>query len=122
MTTHVNTQLNEDTAPIPDHLFNQLRQASATEAMEITKVLPEPQRARLAAFCYNKSHLHALALVTASSCDRNSLIKAGGCSGEMIFKQSRDPKHVPSGSRRTNPISLAGPSLSVAGLSPMITN
>ena len=106
-------KLNEDPCPITEELFDKLRRASHLEAVEIAKDLPEPQRARLATFCYNKSHLHALALMIASSCDRNALVDAGGIVGDAIFHQSRDldktlSEEAPaSGSRSKKRISLA---------------
>ena len=38
--------------PITEQLFGQLRRASLPDAVEIAKVLPDQQRARLATFCY----------------------------------------------------------------------
>ena len=106
-------KLNEDPSPITEQLFGQLRRASPLEAVEIAKDLPEPQRARLATFCYNKRHLHTLGLMIASSCDRNALVDAGGIVGDKIFHQSRDPDKIlseepqASGSRPQKRISLA---------------
>ena len=106
-------KLNEDSCPVTEQLFGQLRRASPHDAAVIAKDLPEPQRARLAAFCYNKSHLHALGLMIASSCDHSALVDAGGIVGDTIFHQSRDPdkflsqEHQASGSRPPKQISLA---------------
>lgn len=118
MAINLDVKLNEDTCPVPDQLFGQLRQASPAEAAEITKALPESQRARLAAFFYNKRHLHALGLVIASTCSRHALLVAGGNVGETIYLQSRDPEKTmstemqPPGSRPVKPISLAKLSVS----------
>ena len=106
-------RLNEAPCPVTDPLFGQLLRAAPPEAVEIAKALPEPQRARLAAFCYNKRHLHVLGLMIASPCDRDALIAAGGSAGHVIFQQSRDPDKTlaaesqPSGSRPPKPVSLA---------------
>ena len=106
-------KLNEDPCPVTEELFGQLRRASPPEAVEIAKDLPEPQRARLATFCYNRRHLHALGLMIASSCDRRALVDADGTVGDTIFHQSRDPDKTlsqeapPSGSRPQKRISLA---------------
>ena len=110
-------KLNEDLCPITEQLFGQLRRASLPEAVEIAKALPQPQRARLVSFCYNKRHLHALGLMIASSCDRNALVDAGGSVGDTIFHQSRDPDKTMSeelqsqGSRPPKQISLARPNV-----------
>jgi len=106
-------KLNEDTGLITEPLFNQLLRTTPPEAVEIAKDLPEPQRARLAIFCYNKRHLYALGLMIASTCNRSALVKAGGSVGDAIYNQSRDPdktlsaEHHPPGSRLPKQISLA---------------
>ena len=105
---------NEDPCPITEQLFGQLSRATPPDAVEIAKALPDPQRARLATFCYYRSHLHALGLIIASTCDRNALVDAGGSAGDTIYHQSRDPNKTLSeevGSRLPNPISLAGPNV-----------
>ncbi len=107
--------LNEEPCPVTEKLLGELHRSTPPDAVDIAKDLPEPQRAKLAAFCYNKRHLHALGLMIASTCERASLIAAGGSVGEMIFQQSRDPdktlaaEQQPLGSRPPKPISLAQP-------------
>jgi hypothetical protein len=96
---------------LTEQLFGRLYRASHPDAVEIAAALPDPQRARLATFCYYRSHLHTLGLMIASRCDRNSLVDAGGIAGDMIYHQSRDPSLTLSedvGSRSQKPISLAG--------------
>ena len=105
---------NEDPCPITEQLLNQLRRASPPDAVEIAKAFPDPQRARLATFCYYRRHLHALGLMIASSCDRNALVAAGGGAGDTIYRQSRDPNKTLSeevGYRPQKPITLAGPNV-----------
>ena len=112
MAVPLGAKLNEDPCPITEQLFGQLCQSSPPDAVEIAKALPAPQRARLATFCYYRSHLHALGLMIASSCDRNALVHAGGGAGNTIYHQSRDPNKTLSeevGSRPPKPITLAGP-------------
>ena len=105
-------KLNEDPCPVTEQLFGELRSASHPEAIEIAKTLPESQRARLATFFYNKSHLHALGLMIASTCSRGSLVHAGRA-GDTIFHLSRDPRktlseqRIPRSSHQPKPISLA---------------
>ncbi len=113
MAFHLRAKLNEDTSPVAEPLFSQLLRTSPPEAVEIAKDLPEPQRARLATFCYNKRHLYALGLMIASTCNRSALVKAGGRVGDAIYNQSRDLDktlsaeiHPPS-SRPRKQISLA---------------
>ena len=114
MTIAETPKLNEEPCPIPEYLFGQISRASPLDAVEIATTLAEPERARLATFCYYRRHLHVVGLMIASGCDRTSLVNAGGRVGEMIFRQSRDPQKTlsqelhPPGSRPRKPISLAG--------------
>ena len=111
MAVPLGAKLNEDPCPITEQLFGQLRRASPPDAVEIAKALSDPQRARLATFCYYRRHLHALGLMIASSCGRNALVAAGGSAGDTIYHQSRDPNKTLSeevGSCPPKPISLAG--------------
>ena len=107
-------RLNEEEVPIPEGLFGRLSLASPPDAVEIAKSLPEPERARLAAFCYYRRHRHALGLMIAASCSRGALVKAAGHAGRAIFDQSRDPQKTmleesrSSGTATPKPVSLAG--------------
>ena len=92
MALPLESSLNEDTGPISESLFKQIKGAPTPNAVEIAATLPEAQRAQLAVFCYRKRHLHELGLKIASTCDLNSLLQAAGTGGEVIFKQSRDPE------------------------------
>ena len=106
---------NEDPCPVSDDLFGQIRRAPPPNAVQIANSLPSSQRAQLAIFCYNKRHLHALGLIIASSCDRQTLVNAGGHVGEVIFDQSREAdvcartNFASPGSSSKKRISLAGP-------------
>lgn len=107
------SSLNEDTGPIPESLFKELKGAGAPNAVDIASSLPEAQRAQLAVFCYRKRHLHELGLRIASTCEINSLLQAAGTGGEVIFNQSRDPdatlakEAMPHAHSSPKPITLA---------------
>ncbi len=92
MAIPASVQLNESICPVSDEFLGQLHRASPPDAVEIAKPLPEPQRARLAAFCYKRRHLHALGLMLASTCERDTLVAAAGAAGRTIYDQSRDAK------------------------------
>ena len=66
-----------------------------SEAIEFTRPLPEAQRARLAAFCYKRTHLHGLGLKIASTCSCNALVDAAGTVGRVIYDQSRQGQQTP---------------------------
>jgi hypothetical protein len=115
MAVYASAKLNEDACPVPEDLFGDIHRAQPTDAIEIAKTLPETQRARLAAFCYNRRHLHALGLLIASTCEAAALYAVAGPAGEAIFSQSRDPEKTlakemqPPGSRPPKKITLAEP-------------
>ena len=114
MAAPLRSMLNEEPCPVPVQLFGKLHKSSPPDAAEIAKTLPEAQRARLAVFCYHRQHLRSLAFAIASTCERESLIKAAGGAGEVIFKQSRDPNQalsaavLPRNAGQTSKITLAG--------------
>lgn len=105
--------LNEDTGPVSEEVFQELTGTSPPNAVDIAASLPEAQRAALAVFCYRKRHLHALGLMIASTCSCAALVQAAGTGGEVIFNQSRDPEatlakeNLPSSHVAPKPITLA---------------
>lgn len=113
MAAQPRAQLNEESCPVSGEFFAQLYQSSPTDAVETARDLPEAQRARLAAFCYKRRHLHALGLKIASTCGEHALELAAGAAGETLYKQSRDPDKTlavevrPEARYGPKPISLA---------------
>ncbi len=106
-------RLNEEQCPIPENILGQMHGSNPSEAAEVAAHLPEPQRAQLAAFCYERRHLHHLGLMIASTCSRFALRKAFGLAGDVVFKQSRKPDDTIAEERRNahqlapKPITLA---------------
>src|SRR6202022_1567962 len=47
-------------------------------------------RARLALYCYRRSHLHTMGLAIAGSCDQDDLVRSGGHVGALLFAISRE--------------------------------
>ncbi len=113
MTASNVNHLNEEKCPIPENVLGQMHQCNPKEAVKVAANLPEMQRAQLAAFCYERRHLHQLGLMIASSCSRPALRKAFGLAGDVVFKQSRDPEETIAEERRNahqqspKPITLA---------------
>jgi hypothetical protein len=105
--------LNEEQCPVSESTLGQLHNSNPSDAAEVASKLPEPQRAQLAAFCYERRHLHHLGLIIASTCGRHALKKAFGLAGDVVFKQSRRPDEtVAEELRNTNhstpkPVTLA---------------
>ncbi len=105
--------LNEEQCPIPENILGQMHDSNPADAASIAKDLPEPQRAQLAAFCYERRHLHHLGLIIASTCGQVALRKAFGLAGDVVFKQSRKPNETIAEERRNShqsapkPVTLA---------------
>lgn len=83
------------------------------DAVEIGKNLPDLQRARIAAFCYNRVHMRELGLRLASTCDLMTLKAAFGRAGDVVFKQSRNVEKTigslkQSANHAPRPITLKG--------------
>jgi hypothetical protein len=85
---------------------------AATEAVhDIVADLTDSERARLAVFCYGRTHLNAIGLTIAAACSLEHLVAAAHSptAGRTIFSQSREGTRLPDkphGGRRA-PISLA---------------
>lgn len=83
---------NEGSCPINESELIHLSAESPSDAVAVVSSLPAMQKARICQFCYGKTHLHALALHIASTCDQQTLVTVFGEAGRVIFKQSRDTK------------------------------
>ena len=85
---------------------------AATQSIgDIVGTLSASERARLAVFCYGRTHLNTIGLAIAAACDLDHLIAASSSAtaGHALFTQSRDstmPVERPSSGRRA-PITLA---------------
>jgi len=105
--------LNEEQCPVPENILGQMHNSNPSDAAEVAAKLPEPQRAQLAAFCYERRHLHHLGLTIASTCGQYALRKAFGLAGDVVFKQSRRPDETVAKERRNanqmapKPVTLA---------------
>ncbi|WP_156386752.1 hypothetical protein [Aureimonas sp. Leaf454] len=100
---------NEAPCPVPLEMLSLLLRADAANTETIAMSLPVPQRAALAAFCYNRRHLRDLAFRLALHCDDRSLVRAAGTVGIVLYEQSRDPagQEDDQPRHRTKGISLA---------------
>ncbi len=83
---------NESSCPIDETELIHLSAEAPSDAVAVVAGLPPLQKARICQFCYGKTHLHALALHIASTCDQQTLVTVFGEAGRVIYKQSRDAK------------------------------
>ncbi|TWB88166.1 hypothetical protein FBZ93_119156 [Bradyrhizobium macuxiense] len=80
-----------DACPVADDLLGQMYRANPNGlSLLVANVAPDI-RARLALFCYRRSHLHALAVAIASSCSEWELVNSGGRVGSTLYALSREP-------------------------------
>ncbi len=99
----------ETVCPVPEHVLSAIHRATPHEALNISKLLPGPQRARFALFCYARTHLREAGLAIAIGCSDEDLVREGGIAGQALIAQRALPK-VDRGSKSRAPVSLATPS------------
>jgi hypothetical protein len=99
-----------DSCPVRDELLGEMYRAGPSGLPQLVASLSSEVRARLALFCYRKSHLHGLALSIAASCTERELIQLGGRVGSTLYALSREPtvRSAPSSSYgNRKPITLS---------------
>lgn len=79
-----------DTCPVGDDMLGQLYRANEQGLAALTESVGSETRAMLALYCYRRSHLHALGVAIAASCEERDLLQLGGRVGAMLFALSRD--------------------------------
>ena len=76
---------------VPEELVGRLYRATENAVFELIDTFSPQQRANLAAFCYQKSHMHKIGLAIAATCDQETLTQALGTAlGQTLFAQSRE--------------------------------
>jgi hypothetical protein len=104
-----------DFCPVRDELLGEMYRASESGLPRLVESVSPDVRARLALFCYRRSHLHSLALAIAASCSERDLVEAGGRVGTTLHALSRGStaRSTPSLSGGRKPITLSTKPLSV---------
>src|SRR6476619_4918500 len=104
-----------DFCPVRDELLGEMYRASESGLPRLVESVSPDARARLALFCYRRSHLHSLAVAIAGSCTERQLVEAGGRVGSTLYALSRGGavKASPSLSGGRKPITLSTKPLSV---------
>jgi len=108
-----------DFCPVREDLLGEMYRANENGLPQLVESVSSDVRAMLALFCYRRSHLHALALTIAASCDERELIQLGGRVGSTLYAQSREtatarPAQSSYGNRKpitlsTKPLSSVAP-------------
>jgi hypothetical protein len=78
-----------EACPISDELLGRIYRGGPEGVESAVSTLPQTARARLAAFCYARTHLHEIGLMIAATCDERSLTEAAGRAGEALYARSR---------------------------------
>ena len=99
---------DSDSCPVRDELLGEMYRASEHGLPMLVESVSPQVRAMLALFCYRRSHLYALSLSIASSCNERDLINIGGRVGSTLYALSREA-----------PASRALPSTSHSGRKPI---
>jgi hypothetical protein len=82
--------------PIPLELLAALHRAGDGEVEAMVARVPETGRARLAAYCTDKDHLHRLGLRIAGTCGEATLMRVvGPDAGASLYAQSRPRAALP---------------------------
>ena len=100
----------DDVCPVCDELFAELYRASNLGLPALVATVSPDIRAMLALFCYRRSHLYAIGLVIAASCEEDDLIQSGGRVGAALFaraRAARNPEPVASHHIARRKITLA---------------
>ena len=103
------SEFADDVCPVRDELLGELHRANDVFVPGFVYGLAPDIRASLALFCYRRSHLHSIGLAIAASCDKDSLVWAGGSVGAFVFACSREasPREVQSARADRRKITLA---------------
>ena len=103
------SEFADDVCPVRDELLGELYRANDLFVPGFVSTLAPDIRASLALFCYRRSHLHSIGLAIAASCDKDSLVWAGGSVGAFVFACSREasPREVQSARADRRKITLA---------------
>jgi hypothetical protein len=83
-------ELADDVCPVSEDLLGELYRANGLFVPGFVSTLPPETKASLALFCYRRSHLHSMGLGIAASCEKDSLVWAGGSVGAFLFASSRE--------------------------------
>jgi hypothetical protein len=101
-----------DSCPVGDDLLGQMYRTNENGLPALVASVSSDVRAMLALYCYRRSHLHALGVAIATTCEERDLVQLGGRVGTTLFAISRESPGArsaisASGHRRTITLSTA---------------
>lgn len=77
--------LEEERCPVSDELLGALYHADAHARDELILSVPIELRAKLALYCYRRSHLQIVGLTIAAGCEKVDLWSFGGNAGAALY-------------------------------------
>jgi hypothetical protein len=80
----------DEVCPVREEFLGQLYRAHPDGLPVLVAAVSPDVRVLLALFCYRRSHLHAIGLAIAASCDEEDLVRSGGGVGAALFARSRE--------------------------------
>ena len=98
---------DSDRCPVREELLGELYRANEHGLARLVESVSSDVRAKLALFCYRRSHLHSLALAIAASCSEGELVQLGGRVGSSLYAQSRGSAQAPPSLAGRKPITLS---------------
>jgi len=84
-----------DSCPVGDDLLGQLYRTNENGLAALMGSVGSETRAMLALYCYRRSHLHAMGVAIAATCEERELVQLGGRVGAMLYGLSRDNGSAP---------------------------
>jgi hypothetical protein len=80
----------EEICPVSDDLLGVLYRSDRQGIAELVATVAPNTRVLLALFCYPRSHLHAIGLAIAATCEEDDLVRCGGRIGAVLYARSRE--------------------------------
>ena len=104
---------------LPEKVIEEVTGAGPADAVAVASLLPEPQRAALAQFCYGRRHLRHLGLEIAGTLSKQSLMETFGGAWQVVHKQASNPeKTLASEKRPASELGKKGITLATVGTTP----
>jgi hypothetical protein len=98
----INRDSDDDPCPVSDDMLGELYRVSKEGLPALIATVSPEIRAALASYCYRRSHLQAVGLAVASTCDEHDLVRWGGTAGAVLFARSRAATVQPAASYYTS--------------------
>jgi hypothetical protein len=81
--------VGDEVCPVSDQLLGHLYRQTHSGLTELLRGMGAETRAKLALYCYARTHLREAGLMIAATCDRQNLISVGAQIGEAVFQRAQ---------------------------------